>query len=150
MTILPLMAQDSLGNEVTTGSDTTLRGIDDFVTGFLGYENHAANVLAKVGASELFSGIFDIRAMGYSPKPLPVAYTRFFEQHGIDAKRAAMFDDLEKNLLVPHEQGMVTVHVVASEDFTHAQVEGWELARVDAPHIHHVTDDLAGFLAKVI
>lgn len=50
MTILPLMAQDSLGNEVTTGSDTTLRGIDDFVTGFLGYENQAANVLAAADA----------------------------------------------------------------------------------------------------
>jgi len=42
------------------------------------------------------------------------------------------------------------VHVVAPEDFTHSQVESWELERSDAPHIHHVTDDLAGFLAKVI
>ena len=111
---------------------------------------HAANVLAKVGAADLFTDIFDIRAMGYEPKPLPVAYTRFFEQHGIDAKRAAMFDDLEKNLRVPHEQGMTTVHVVAPEDFTHSQVESWELERSDAPNIHHVTDDLAGFLATVI
>ena len=36
-----LMAQDALGNEVTGSSDATLRGIDDFVTGFLGYETKA-------------------------------------------------------------------------------------------------------------
>ena len=61
-----------------------------------------------------------------------------------------MFDDLEKNLLVPHETGMTTVHVVAAEDFEHEQVEAWELGRRDAPHIHHVTDDLAAFLRSAI
>lgn len=49
--------------------------------------------------------------------------------HGIDARRAAMFDDLEKNLVVPHDVGMRTVQVVASADFTHDQVEAWELER---------------------
>ena len=50
MTIVSLMAQDSLGNEVTGRSETTLRGIDDFVTGFLGYENKATNILAAADA----------------------------------------------------------------------------------------------------
>lgn len=40
------MAQDALGNEVSTASAATLGGIDDFVEGFLGYEKRAANVLA--------------------------------------------------------------------------------------------------------
>jgi hypothetical protein len=40
------MAQDALGNEVSQASDTTLRGIDDFVTGFLGYEKKATNIIA--------------------------------------------------------------------------------------------------------
>jgi putative hydrolase of the HAD superfamily len=57
-----------------------------------------------------------------------------------------MFDDLEKNLLVPHDVGMTTVQVVASEDFAHDQVEAWELTRGVASHVHHVTDDLANFL----
>ena len=39
-----------LGNEVSGRSETTLRGIDDFVTGFLGYENKATNVLAAADA----------------------------------------------------------------------------------------------------
>ena len=44
------MAQDSLGNEVSTRSATTLAGIDDFVGGFLGYETRATNVLAAADA----------------------------------------------------------------------------------------------------
>ena len=111
---------------------------------------HAEAVLERVGAAGMFAGIFDIRAMAYKPKPLPEAYEAFFTMHGVDASRAAMFDDLEKNLLVPHEVGMTTVHVVAAEDFEHDQVESWELGRGTGPHIHHVTDDLAGFLRALV
>jgi len=111
---------------------------------------HAAAVLQRVGAEDVFADIFDIRAMGYTPKPLPAAYEVFFAKHGIDATRAAMFDDLEKNLMVPHQVGMTTVHVVAADDFEHDQVDAWELGRGGGPHVHHVTDDLAGFLRDVI
>jgi hypothetical protein len=44
------MAQDALGNDVTGSSDATLRGIDDFVTGLLGYETKATNILAAADA----------------------------------------------------------------------------------------------------
>jgi putative hydrolase of the HAD superfamily len=111
---------------------------------------HTWSVLRQVGASDLFDGIFDIRAMKYKPKPLPEAYEEFFAAHGVDARRAAMFDDLEKNLLVPHQTGMVTVQIVAAEDFEHDQVESWELGRTTGPHVHHVTDDLAGFLREAV
>jgi len=111
---------------------------------------HAAAVLRRVGAEGLFTGIFDIRSMGFQPKPLAVAYESFFAAHGVDARRAAMFDDLEKNLLVPHEMGMVTVQVVAGADFVHEQVENWELEQQGGPHVHHVTDDLAKFLAAAV
>jgi len=111
---------------------------------------HARAVLARLGdADQLFEGIFDIRAMRYVPKPLPEAYETFFAAHGIDTRRAAMFDDLEKNLKVPHDSGMVTVQVVAGEDFSHEQVEAWELERTTAEHVHHVTADLAGFLRRL-
>ena len=111
---------------------------------------HARSVLGRLGkADDLFEDIFDIRAMKYTPKPLPEAYESFFAKHGIDARQAAMFDDLEKNLLVPHERGMTTVQVVAGEDFAHDQVDPWELDRTGGAHVHHVTADLAGFLRKL-
>ncbi len=108
---------------------------------------HATSVLKRLGdADALFTDIFDIRAMSYKPKPLREAYDTFFAKHGIDATRAAMFDDLEKNLKVPHETGMVTVQVVAGAGFAHDQVEAWELERTGSSHVHHVTADLAAFL----
>lgn len=111
---------------------------------------HAQAVLRRLGdADGLFEDIFDIRAMGYKPKPLPEAYQVFFDKHGIDARRAAMFDDLEKNLKVPHDTGMTTVQVLASDSFTHAQVDDWELERTGGEHVHHMTADLAGFLRKL-
>jgi tetratricopeptide (TPR) repeat protein len=45
------MAQDALGNEVSYGAPAALAGIDDFVTGFLGYERKAGNVLAAADAA---------------------------------------------------------------------------------------------------
>lgn len=111
---------------------------------------HARAVLNRLGkADELFEDIFDIRAMSYRPKPLPEAYEAFFEKHGIDGRRAAMFDDLEKNLVVPHDTGMTTVQVIAGEAFAHEQVEAWELERTGGAHVHHMTADLAGFLRKL-
>lgn len=111
---------------------------------------HARSVLHRLGnADELFEDIFDIRAMRYTPKPLPEAYEAFFAAHGIEVERAAMFDDLEKNLRVPHERGMTTVQVVAGADFAHDQVEAWELEQTGGEHVHHVTADLAGFLRKL-
>jgi putative hydrolase of the HAD superfamily len=111
---------------------------------------HARSVLGRLGkADDLFEDIFDIRAMKFTPKPLPEAYESFFAKHGIDARRAAMFDDLEKNLKVPHERGMATVQVVAGDDFAHDQVDPWELDRTGGEHVHHITADLAGFLRKL-
>jgi len=111
---------------------------------------HARSVLGRLGnADDLFVDIYDIRAMQYRPKPLPEAYESFFALHGIDSRRAAMFDDLEKNLKVPHDTGMVTVQVVAGADFAHEQIDAWELERTAGDHVHHVTADLAGFLRKL-
>jgi putative hydrolase of the HAD superfamily len=109
--------------------------------------DHARSVLRRLGGADgLFDAIFDIRAMGYRPKPMPEAYSAFLGAHGIDAGRAAMFDDLEKNLRIPHESGMTTIQVVAPDDYSHVQVEAWELVRTEAPHVHHVTSDLVSFL----
>lgn len=111
--------------------------------------SHARSVLGRLGDSDLFEDVYDIRAMTYVPKPHRQAYDGFLQRHGIDPTNAVMFDDLEKNLVVPHEIGMSTVQVVAGKDFAHEQVEAWELGRSTGPHVHHVTGDLAGFLRNL-
>jgi putative hydrolase of the HAD superfamily len=68
--------------------------------------------------------------------------------HGVAPERAAMFEDLARNLEVPHGLGMTTVLVVP----TGARVvlrEESELEGHDAAHVDHVTDDLAGFLETI-
>lgn len=111
-----------------------------------GDTGHARNVLSRLGGDDLFEHVHDIRAMTYVPKPHKAAYDGFFALHGIDPTHAVMFDDLEKNLLVPHETGMVTVQVVAGEDYAHEQVDAWELGRAAGPHVHHITENLTQFL----
>ncbi|MBE7733208.1 pyrimidine 5'-nucleotidase [Devosia faecipullorum] len=114
-----------------------------------GDTGHAHSVLSRLGGADLFEQVHDIRGMNYVPKPHREAYDGFFERHGIDPTRAIMFDDLEKNLIVPHEVGMATVQVVPGDDFVHEQVDAWELGRTTGPHVHHITGDLAGFLRNL-
>jgi putative hydrolase of the HAD superfamily len=114
-----------------------------------GTRRHADAVLARLELDRHFEDIFDIVAAELEPKPSPQAYERFLNAHKVDAGTAAMFEDLARNLAVPHELGMTTVLVVP-EHTREVFREGWELEGRDAAHVDHVTDDLAGFLEDVV
>ena len=79
---------------------------------------------------------------------MPQTYDRFLKAHGVEPLRAAMFEDLARNLAVPHSLGMTTVLVVP-EGSREVVREAWEMEGRDAPHVDHVTDDLAGFLQQI-
>ena len=68
---------------------------------------------------------------------------------GVDPTRAAMFEDLARNLEVPKALGMATVLVVP-HGTREVLTEDWEMEGRDAPHVEFVTDDLAGFLEAVL
>src|SRR5882762_7631944 len=110
-----------------------------------GTTGHADAVLARLGLAGHFDHVFDIVAAELEPKPSPATYARFLKAHAVDAGRAAMFEDLARNLAVPHDLGMTTVLVVPAGTRTILR-EDWELEGRDAPHIDHVTDDLVSFL----
>ena len=59
-----------------------------------------------------------------------------------------MFEDLARNLAVPHAAGMKTVLVVPTGT---RQVfsDAWELDGQAEPHVDYITDDLAPFLASL-
>jgi putative hydrolase of the HAD superfamily len=110
-----------------------------------GTRRHVEAVLARLGLGQHFDGVFDIVAAALEPKPSAQTYDRFLEVHGVDPQATAIFDDLARNLAVPHALGMTTVLVVphhTREVFR----ESWELEGRDAPHVDHVTEDLAAFL----
>ena len=113
-----------------------------------GTRSHADAVLARLKLDTHFDDVFDIIAAELEPKPSPQTYDRFLKLHGVDAHRAAMFEDLARNLAVPHALGMTTVLVVP-ENTREVFRESWELEGRDAPHVDHVTDDLVGFLEKI-
>lgn len=112
-----------------------------------GSRRHAENVAGKLGLLPLVEDIFDIAAAGLVPKPEPEAYARFVEVTGLETRRAAMFEDIERNLAVPDSLGMTTTLVLPKtrDPFREAH----EQMAVDVPYVHHVTDDLAGFLESL-
>jgi putative hydrolase of the HAD superfamily len=107
--------------------------------------HHAEEVMRRLGIKENFDDIFDIRAAEFEPKPRPATYQRFLDRHRVDPAKAAIFEDLARNLETPHALGMTTVLVVP-EGARVVLREEWELAGRESPHVDHVTDDLAGFL----
>jgi putative hydrolase of the HAD superfamily len=113
-----------------------------------GTRHHAQEVLGRLGIEKHFEDIFDIKSAELEPKPNAAVYERFLLHHKVEPRKAVLFEDLARNLEVPHALGMTTVLVVPQG----ARVvlrEDWELTGRDAPHVDHVTDDLAGFLHSV-
>lgn len=97
---------------------------------------YAQRVLAARGLGGLFDAVYGVEHARYLPKPHPGAFATVFATDGLDPARAAMFEDDPRNLQVPHDLGMRTVHVAPDP-------------LPEAAHIHHHTRDLTGFLSAL-
>src|SRR4051812_27276316 len=104
-----------------------------------GSVRHAENLLAHLGIAHLFEDIFDIVASDFAPKPAIVPFRVFVGRYGVEPRRALMVEDMAKNLAPAAELGMTTAWMRNALD--------WAAAEADSDYIHHVVDDLAGFLA---
>lgn len=115
-----------------------------------GSRDHALRTAKALGLDAMFEDIFDIVAADFTPKPEPATYQRFFEKHDVDPKRSVMFEDLARNLIVPHARGMTTALVVPKYGQTDHR-EAFEITSEAIPaHIDFVTSDLEGFLVKIV
>ncbi len=114
-----------------------------------GSRAHAQAVLSRLGIGEHFEDLFDIIAAEFEPKPARRPYETFLSLHGIEPTAAAMFEDLPRNLEVPHELGMRTVLVTGDPTETTGHRADWEQAKGTEGHVEHVTSDLAQFLVDV-
>jgi putative hydrolase of the HAD superfamily len=97
---------------------------------------YAERVLAARGLAGIFDAIYGVEHAEFHPKPERKAFELIFVQDGITPESAAMFEDDPRNLAAPHAMGMRTVHVAPAPH--------------TADHIHHHTDDLTGFLARLV
>ncbi|MDF1608289.1 pyrimidine 5'-nucleotidase [Hoeflea sp. YIM 152468] len=109
---------------------------------------HAERTARALGILEHFDDIFDILAADLKPKPAPETYDRFLARHGVHKDKAAMFEDLPRNLMAPHALGMRTVLIVPN-NLDEVLDDVWEHEGKDGTHIDHVTDDLTAFLTRV-
>ncbi len=97
---------------------------------------YAERVLHARGLSGLFDAVYGVEHAGFLPKPEKGAFDAIFTQDKLVPHTAAMFEDDPRNLAVPHELGMRTVHVAPT--------------RAHAPHVQFHTDDLTMFLEQLI
>src|SRR3954447_812428 len=114
-----------------------------------GSVDHVDAVLERLGLSGHFGGGVDIIAADLEPKPAPQTYQKFLTLHGVNPERSAMFEDLARNLVVPHQLGMTTVLVVP-DGAKEVVREDWELEGRGEHHVDHVTADLTGFLQRLM
>lgn len=70
---------------------------------------HAERVLARLGISRHFDGLFDIAAGDFVPKPQDSPYDRLIARFGVAPDRAVMIEDMARNLIPARARGMTTV-----------------------------------------
>ena len=114
-----------------------------------GTVEHAEDVLAATGITGHFDHIYDIKASDYEPKPARGPYERFIATTGFAPRRAAMFEDIARNLEVPHELGMTTVLVSHDDNEDGTMINKMNGDHIGAHYVHHVTDDLGAFLHQL-
>jgi putative hydrolase of the HAD superfamily len=103
--------------------------------------NYAERVLDAVGLSGLFSGITDIHATTYVPKPQQSAYDRLsVDIARFDPRRALFVDDMTRNLAPAHAMGIRTLWFDNGSESGDRQHDP---AHVD----HHITGDDVDVLA---
>lgn len=93
---------------------------------------YAEAVASARGLDGLFDAIYGVEHADYHPKPSAEAFDTVFGKEALTPTKAAMFEDEARNLRVPHDLGLTTIHV-APEPLRDA-------------FIHHGTSDLARFL----
>ena len=103
---------------------------------------YAERVLDRLGVGRHFEAIFDIAAADYLGKPYPGAYDKLIAQHGVVPERSVFLDDIARNLEPAAALGITTVWVTHEDHPARNDPEG--------DHVHHVTEDLAAFLAAAL
>lgn len=102
---------------------------------------HTEEVMTRIGITDCFDAVFDIGHADYVPKPAIESYRRLCDRHRIEPARAAMVEDISRNLEPAAALGMTTVWVRTQ---TH-----WARNVTETDHIDHITDDLADWLRAV-
>jgi putative hydrolase of the HAD superfamily len=110
-----------------------------------GCRDHAARILERLGMAALFDEVWDIRTMGFQPKPQMEAYQSVVAASGLACEQAAMFDDLARNLVPAARLGMTTIWLKSDAPWG----KHGPLMDVAPGDIDHETDNLTQFLQGI-
>lgn len=99
-----------------------------------GARSHAERVIARIGLTGLFDGVFAIEDADLVPKPEPATFRRLIDRFAVEPRRAVFFEDTPANLMPAASLGMTTV-LIGDRD-------PGDLA----PLIHHRAPRLLDFL----
>jgi putative hydrolase of the HAD superfamily len=102
-----------------------------------GARDYADRVLARLGVTACFDGVFTIEDADLTPKPAPSTFRHFIDRFGFDPHRAAFFEDTPRNLEPAKALGMTTVLIGDG----HGKPLG--------DHIDHIAPDLLDFLTDL-
>jgi putative hydrolase of the HAD superfamily len=99
---------------------------------------HAKHLLDHLEIGHHFTGVIDIVASNFEPKPALAGYRELLRRHAVAPATALMIEDMARNLVTAAQLGMTTAWLRNTVEWAAVDAEG--------DHIHHVVEDLAGFL----
>ena len=106
-------------------------------------KKHAIDVLERIGLSNFFDEIFDIKMANYIPKPELKPYEQLINLYDIEVEKSAMFDDIAKNLVPAKKVKFTSVWVDAGyENFS-------DDIQASKKYLDFQTTDLSLFLKDV-
>ena len=106
-------------------------------------KKHAIDVLERIGLSNFFDEIFDIKMANYIPKPELKPYEQIINLFNFDPINSAMFDDIAKNLVPAKKVKFTSVWIDAGyENFS-------DDIQASKKYLDFQTRDLSLFLKDV-
>ncbi len=106
-------------------------------------KKHSIDVLERIGLTNFFDEIFDIKMANYIPKPELKPYKQIIDLFSINAETSAMFDDIAKNLVPAKKVNFTSVWIDAGYENFSDDVEA------SKKYLDFKTRDLSLFLKDV-
>ncbi len=104
---------------------------------------HADDVLKKLGLTDVFTEIFDIKSANYIPKPEINPYKKLIKDFEINPSASIMFDDIAKNLVPAKNVGFTSVWIDAGYENFSDDIEK------SKKFLDYETKDISKFLNQV-
>lgn len=102
---------------------------------------YAQRVLTALGLNGIFSGLHDVIASDFIPKPEAHAYEKMLENFGLEGKDCLFVDDMARNAMQAKNHDMMAIWLDNGSEGGNHKAENDKLDLV-ITNIHHWLDDI--------